>query len=369
MSTDQGFYQGSLAQQYIDYSISVTVLASLGSQFQNVMIFIDDGDADDNIVDPPGVGEYLVVENATFADLVKLDLLDQLREFFANNSLSKVYIVEYDSETSNYEDIAVQFAKYKELAYFKLCFESAAGAQIELAELCDAHNFSQCWIGTSDDNCFDPDSVTSIAHFLNVAGVNPHLEYHKTAANSALCQLGLSLGKLNNSGFAVGNSLDYKNTNTIGASGVAGANLTATQVNGLKEQFIGYWSTAGFAPFIVAQFGGRTLKGDICGADWFIAFIEFMCSAQGIQYLTDPNTNHYRNNDTYQGLLSILQNNVNPFVSIQLISNFKITAPQFSQLADTGDSFIVPNAWVANFNDTVHKATVQGQLIVVEPTP
>lgn len=368
MSTNTGDYEGSLAQQYIDYSISITVLASLGSNFQDVMIFIDDVDADDNIVDPPGVGEYIIVEASTFEQLVKGDLLTQLREFFANNTISKVYIVEYDSETSNYEDIAVQFALYKNLAYFKLCFEAANGAQIELAELCDAHKFSQCWIGTADDNCLDPDSVTSIAHYLNAAGVNPHLEYHKTAANSALCQLGLSLGRINNSGFVVGNSLDYKATSTIDASGPSGKNLGATGVNGLKEQFIGYWATVGNGTFQVAQFGGRTLKGDVCGALLFIAFIEFMCSAQGAQYLTDPNANHYRNNDTYQGLLSILQNNVNPFVNIQLISGFKITAPSFAQLTDTGDSIIVPNAWVGTYNDTVHKATVQGQLIVVEPS-
>lgn len=367
--TNTGDYSGSIAEQYLDYSIEVTVLASLGSNFQSVMIFIDDTNSEANIVDPPGVGEYIIVDASSYTDLTQGSLLAMLSEFFANNSISQVFIVEYSSETSNYADISVQFDKYKNLAYFKLVFESAIDALVELATLCDEHKFSQCWITTNDTNCFNTGSTTSVVYHLNQAGVNPHLEFHETAHNSALCQLGLSLAVINLSGTVVGNSLDYKATNTIGGSGASGVNLTQTQVSALKSQFIGYWATVGDGTGRFVQYGGRTIKGDEAGADWWIAFIEFMCSAQGAAYLTDPNANHYRTNETYQALLLILQNNVNPFVTNGNISNFEITAPPFSALDDTGDSFIVPNAWGANWNDTVHKATVQGNLIVVEPTP
>lgn len=361
-------YIGSLAQQYINFSINTTINTALGTNFQTPIVFIADDDAVANIVAPvPGISESLIVNFSNYTTLTQGTLLAKLAEFFAVNTISEVYIIVFDHATggNDFSGLTTAFQAWKAYGYFKTLFETTPSGLVTLASLCDNDPvLSQCWIGTDDADCLDAGSVTSIAYDLNTANVAPHLEYHATAYAPELAQLGLSLAVLNQTGYAVGNSLDYKATSDIDSSGTAGANLSAAYVNALKAQFIGYWATIGNNSGQVAQYGGKLLDGNLAGAGWVTSFVEYMSSALGAQYLTDPAQNHYRNNDTYQALLTILRSVVVPLENIGKISNFKITAPAFSSLPVTGDSIIVPNAWTAVYNDNVRSTTIQGNLVV-----
>lgn len=362
-------YLGSYAQQYVAFSVLQSVSAPLGANFQSWQIYISDSDAAANFIGtPPAIGTQTTVTSSTYTTIVEGTLLDWLSEFFANNQIQEVFLVIYDHSVSSYGGLTTQFNTYKAYAYFKSILSSVQAAIGALAILCDNDPLSQVVIGTDDTNCLDSSSSSSLAHYLNTTAEvsNYWLEFNETAANSAGCQLGLSLGFLNGTGTAVANALANKSTSTIDASGAAGVNLTATQVSNLIDQNIGYWSTVGNNTGAVVKYGALTGSGGTyLAANWFVKYVEYMCSALGSQYLNDPTANRFRNNDTYQGLLTILDSIVRPFQTIGAISNFKITAPKFSDLPNTGATITVPNAWRADWDPSVTKVTVQGTLYVV----
>ncbi len=366
MSND---YLGSYAQQYVTFDIVQSISAPVGSNFQSVQIYIADDDASANFTGtPPGIDEQLAVNFSNYATLTQGTLLDWLADFFANNKIQQVFLVVYDHAIATYGGIEVAYDLYKAYAYFKLILGDTQGAIGALAELCEDDPLSQCVVGTADTECLDDASTTSIKYFLETTTElsNYWLEYNEEASNSAMCQLGLSLGLLNGSGTAVGNSLANKSTSTIGASGTDGANLDAADVQALVTQNIGYWSTVGNNTGAATKYGALIGSGsDYLAANWFVRYVEYMCSVRGSEYLNDPTANRYRNNDTYQGLLGILQSVVQPFIQIGLISNFKITAPKFVDLPDTGSTITVPNAWSADWNPSVTKVVIQGVLYVV----
>lgn len=361
-------YQGSLSQQYAIFSIAESVSSVLGGNFQSAMVFVSDADVAANFVGTPAIGDRVSLTYSNYASLTKGTLKDWLDEFFLANVISEVFAVVYDSVPASYGGLTIQFNDKKAYAYFKLILSTVAAAQVALAELCHNDPLSQCWIGTADAACLDPASTTSLAYLLKQADVAPHLEYHATAANSAMAQLGISLATLNLTGYAVGNSLDYKAVSSIlGASGALGANLSAQDVQDLKDQYIGYWATVGDGTGRVAQYGGRLLDGGLAAAKWFEDFMNYMCSVKATQFMTDPTTNRFRNDQSYQSILAIVQDQAQGFVNLGRISDFKITAPRFSQLPDTGDSIVVPNAWKATYNDTLRSVTVQGVLFITLP--
>jgi hypothetical protein len=359
-------YEGSLAQNFIKYGVTTEIAAAVGENFQSVVVFVPENDAIANFVTPPGIGLYQVASSSNFASVALGTLLDWLTEFFATTSITKVYVVEIDDTTSITAGLTAAMLLYKSLGFFKLLLSSTASEQVEFATVMALDTeLTQAWIGTAEAACLDPESTTSLAHLLISENLKPHLEYHATAHNSAMAQLGLTLATLNESGFAVGESLDMKATSIIDGSGAAGANLGATDVQDLIDQNIGFWATLGNNTGQVAQHGGKLLDGSLAGADWFVKFFEYMCAVDGVTYLTQAGTSHSRNDQTYQALLAILQARVSPFVNIGKIGGFKITAPRFSKLVNTGSSFIVPNAWSATFNDNVRSVNIQGKLAVV----
>jgi hypothetical protein len=359
-------FEGSIAQNFIKYGVTTEIAAAVGENFQSVVIFVPEDEAVANFVSPPGAGEYVVASSSNFASVVKGTLLAWLAEFFHINTLTKVYLVEIDDATSITVGLTAAMALYKSLGFFKFLFSTTASEQVEFATVMKTDTeMTQAWIGTADATCLDPDSITSLAYLLDTANLAPCLIYHATASNAALAQLGLSLATINESGFAVGESLDMKATSAIDASGADGANLDATDIEALMDQNVGFFATVGNNTGQVALHGGKLLDGSLAGADWFVKFFEYMCSVDGATYLTQPGTSHSRNDQTYQALLAILQARVAPFVNIGKIGDFKITAPRFSKLTNTGDSIIVPNAWSATYNDNVRSVNIQGKLAVV----
>lgn len=359
-------FEGSIAQNFIKYGVTTEIAAAVGENFQSVVIFVPEDDAAANFVTPPGIGSYQVASSSNYASVAKGDLLDWLGEFFDSNTTTKVYLVEFDDATSITAGLTASLALHKALGFFKFLFSTTVSEQVEFATVMKTDTeMSQAWIGTADAACLDPESTTSLAHLLDTASLAPCVVYHATAHNAALAQLGLSLATINESGFSVGESLDMKATSAIDASGADGANLSATDVEDLIDQNIGFFATVGNNTGQVALHGGKLLDGSLAGADWFVKFFEYMCAVDGATFLTQPGTSHSRNDKTYQALLGILQARVAPFVNIGKIGDFRITAPRFSRLTNTGDSIIVPNAWSATYNDNVRSVNIQGKLAVV----
>ena len=238
-------------------------------------------------------------------------------------------------------------------------------ANSALATLCYADTLlSQCWIDANDAQMLVLNSTTSMYGVCHTAGSNPVIVFHQDAAKSgALTQLGLSLATINDTGTPVANSLDYLGTANSTGSGTAGANLSTTDVATLTAINCGFFLTIGDGTGKVALKGGKTIKGDVAAANWTTAYVDFVAAVQTANMFTT--LNRFKNNETYQCILSILANLLHEFANIGRLSTVTITAPAFAQLpASVGDMITVPNAWTAYYNDNVRKAQVQGTLYI-----
>ncbi len=371
-------YEGSIAQKYQIFQTTQVITAVAGDNYKEVAIFIGTDNTTANFVDtPPTVNTYVTVTKADYASVVKNDLLSWLDGFFASNAISNVHIIVFaagDPSDFGTAGLETAYDLWKYLAYFKLILQLDAlevDAQLALADLCQDDPASQCMINTDDAECLDPDSTISIAYALNQAGsTGASLVYYADSntgepINSALVQLGLTLALLNSTGTPVGNKLDYMATLNIESSGTDGGNLSSTDSNDLIDQNIGYWLTVGDGTGQVAQYGGLNLAGVPLGAFWVQNYLDYVMSIQASEYLTDPTANRYKNNETYQGILLIVQVNGQPFNDLGVLSGFKITAPSFINLPATdGNKFIIPNAWQATFNQNIKKVTVTGTLFI-----
>ncbi len=371
-------YKGSIAQKYQIFQTTQVITAVSGDNFKAVEIFIGDDLAPDNFVDtPPTPTNFVAVTKSDYQDITKGDLKLWLDGFFATNSISTVYLVVFaagDSSTFGQDGFDLAYEARKDLGYFKLIFQLDAlefDAQIALAEACQNDPLSQAMINTDDVNCLDPDSTISLAYLLNQAeATGCALSYYADSnvddpINSCLVQLGITLAFLNSTGTPVGNKLDYIATLNINGSGDDGENLSATDANDLIAQNIGYWLTVGNGTGQVAQYGGLNLDGIPLGAFWVQNYLDYVMSISAAEYLTDPTQNRFKNNDTYQGILTIVQQKGLPFNNLGVLVGFTITAPQFSDLPDApGNQFIIPNAWQAEFVQNVKKTTVTGTLFI-----
>ena len=78
--------------------------------------------------------------------------------------------------------------------------------------------------------------------------------------------------------------------------------------------------------------------------------------------------NKFRNNATYQAILSLVTDTAMPFVAFGRLADLHLTAPVFTDLPASGDAITVPNAWEATYIDNVRSTTVYGTLYLTQPT-
>jgi len=365
-------FKGSIAQQYISFSAITVQGAETGENYYSVVLFAGDAEAGNLLVTAPAIGDVIELSSSNFAELTKGALLTDLTAFYAANSLTKVYVVIYDDAlvtTGTFVAGAVtalttQFNLQKHLGYFKLMtLSNNIPAHVALATLCDADTLlSKSWIPANDAGMLLADSVTSMYAVAVAANTDPVIVYHPTK-NGALAQLGMTLGALNGSGTPVGNSVDYIAMDSINPSGTAGANLDAASVTVLTNHKCGFFLTVGDGTGNIALKGGKTIKGNLPGAQWVVQYINYMSATRAANYLTQ--LNRFRNNSTYRAILNILVTLLTVFEGIGRLSGTKITAPAFANLpASAGDAIIIPNAWEAYFNDGVRTVQVQGTLYI-----
>lgn len=371
-------FRGSIAQVNVQFPIETVIEPVAGENYTRALIFMPLSLAATNLpgVDTPAAGMKVELDSSSYGTVTADALKKWLLPFFTSAQAAKLAVVIYDdtveAETNLLADV---YEAYKYWAYFKFGFAASAdynSLQASLATLCLADPlYSQLWVGTSDADALSKSSALITA--LKAVNADARVIYNPdTNINPALAQLGDSLAVANPTGTPVGNDVDmHAFNNGVKASGALDAdgnrtNLTATQKAALDEQKIGYNTWVGDGTENVTTEGSLTLAGNLVGAQWVKNYIEYMCKVRTANYITQRNK--FRNNEQYQAILLILSDVVRPFLAFGRLADFIITAPVFSDLAVSADSFNVPNAWQADYIDKLRSVTVYGTLYVTQPS-
>lgn len=382
-------FQGSIAQENVNFPIETVIEPLAGEQYSRALIYIPLSKVSEylgGMADMPSPGALITLNSSNFGTITTGALNSYLVPFFAEAQAASVGIAVYNDTTPEEpaegeepevieNTLSEVYQNTKYWAYFKFGVCSAdnyTALQVELAQLCAADIlYSALWIGTSDQNVLTQSSAL-VSQLKEQTGVRYRLIYNPDEnINPAIAQLGATLATANATGTPVGNDIDMKAFNSIGPSGQLDAegnrqNLSATEKGILDNQKIGYNTYVGDGTSNVVTEGSLYNNGDLVGAEWVKAYITYMCKVRTANLITQGNK--FRNNETYQAILLILQDVVNRFVTFGRLANFKITAPVFSNLIKTGDTIVINNAWQADYIDQVRSVTVYGVLYVQQPT-
>ena len=380
-------FKGSIAQTNVNFPIETVITPMAGENYSRAVIFMNLANAATYLpgVDTPAAGDLIELNSNNYGTLTGGKLKNWLVPFFTKATTAKVGIAIFDTDTTDTSGgepvvvpatapLATVYEAKKMYGYFKFACEEAAGyntLQVDLSNLCKADPlYSVLWIGTDDGAVLLKTSVLMPA--LVAAGSTARVIYNSNSnINGALAQLGATLATANATGTPVGNSVDMVAFNTIQASGAADengehVNLTATEKAALDDQKIGYQTWVGDGTENVDTEGSLYLNGDSVGANWVKAYIEYMCKVKVANFMSRMNT--FRNNQTYQAILLILTDQVNPFLEFGRLDNFVIKAASFDKLPTSGDQITVPDAWEATYIDDVREVTVYGTLYLTQPT-
>ncbi len=380
MSND---YPGSIAQQFVHFTTTESISTNPGESFGRAMIFINETTVSGLWVgSPPPVGTDFELTASTYAALTTGALKDILDGYFATNQIASMFVAVWDSVAASYAGLEEAYATVKYDAYFKTMYLAGLGSEatqnaaaVALAELCfpDTGIFSQCGFGTVEADNLNPDSTTSLTHFINESDGDAVIVYADDDQEGTpwLDQLGVTLGALNGTGTSISNALDMIATSNRGSSeGETDVNLSPADVAALKGQFVGYWSYLGNSTGQVSLYNPKTVKGVVYAPGWLAAYLDFRMSIKSTEWLTDPATpqGKRRNNANYQAILALIGAEAAPFTDkggIGVLEGFTTAvAPAFKDLPATGDTFTIPHAWEATYVQNAREITVQGTLFI-----
>ena len=113
----------------------------------------------------------------------------------------------------------------------------------------------------------------------------------------------------------------------------------------------------------VTNFGGWTIRANCVGAEWIVAYLNYMNRVACATIITSGGM--LRDQKTYSALLDAVVANIGRFTLIGRIVNLNVTAPSFSDLPFTnGHTIVIPDAWNGVYVDNVRKVKVSGTLTV-----
>lgn len=369
-------FKGSIAQKNVQFPIEVVIEPMAGENYSRAMIFIplSQGSTYLSGIDGVEAGKLYELKSDNYATLTGGLLKNSLAPFFKSATSVAVGVAVYDDGEGAESKLSVVYEKFKMFAYFKFGITESDkynDLQFELSELCVADSlYSDLWIGTSDKNVLK--KTSALIERLTIIKSNARVIYNPDSSiNPALAQLGITLSEINSTGTPVGNSVDMVGFSTISASGETDSdgdvqNLSSIEVSVLDSQKIGYNTSVGDGTKNVVTEGSLTLQGESVGANWIKNFITYMCKVKTANLITRMNA--LRGNATYQAILLILTDQVKGFLDSGRLDKFTITAPTYSSLPKSGDKFIIPNAWRANYIDNTREVTVYGTLYLQQPT-
>lgn len=382
-------FTGSIAQTQLSFTTTSVVNTIVGTNFYTVVLFIDTTEwAANSSATNPGVGGTFSFTAANYSANSTGVLKTWLTAFFAINTTTTIIAAVYSgiasatSVATGQTALNTAWANVVNLGYHKMVFASSAESS---SSLVDTYHYmvralavqcygnqqlSTAWIGTNNAQELVASSTTSLSYVIRVTdGGDAKVIYHSDNTKShALIQLALTLSNPNGTGTVVGNPDDYISTLAEVPSGASGAVVTSAQQANFANTNVGYWDYVGDGTGSVALIGLYTIRGNVWGAQWIVAYTNYMSQVQTATFLTTPGAPTFKTNVTYQAILGIMQSNVLPFqtqMANPRLSNFKVTAPQFSALPITaGTNITIPNAWTAYYNNRVGTVTVNSTLYI-----
>jgi len=379
-------FQGSIAQEDIQFITEIVTEVNPGDNYSKLMIFIEKTkyveDAAAFVAVNADIDMAIVTAN-NYTLVTKGLLLAWLADFFAGQTTAKVYLVAFtdDLATTAAFDAAVitlltdAFNELKALAYWKTILVTTTATNIlmpiaasTMAGLCGGDTLltspAMLPLTTATPGTLSSDPIYVAVEALAIKSA--FFVYHyDDQRNGALLQLGISLGVVNGSGTAVGNSFDFVATTDIDASGDEGVPLSVTVQEILKAANVSYFKPVGDTTGAVVLVGAKTIAGNVVSADWIVSYCNYVNKVRVANFIA--RMNQFRNNNTYQGILLIMSDTVGRFTTSGSgrLANFKVTAPPFSSLPAAGSTITVPNAWSALYLDNVRSVLVYGQLTIV----
>lgn len=369
-------FKGSIAQHNVNFPIETVIEPLAGENYTRVLIYAPISKAADYL---PGVtsaqaGSLTILDSANYGTVTGGLLKTWLIPFFKNAQAGSVGVALFDDGEEATVTLATVYEATKMWGYFKFAIADTDGytnVQTALSNLCIADElYSAFCVGTSDTNVLT--STSALITALKGVNSNARVVYHPDATiNAALAQLGKSLSSANATETPVGNSVDMVAFNGIEASGAEDSdgnrlNLDPTQKAALDGQKIGYVTWVGDGTENVVIEGSLTLGGESFGANWVKNYITYMCKVRTANYITRMNS--FRNNATYQGIILILNDVVEGFITMGRLTNYQVTAPVFADLPTSGDQITINNAWEATYVDNTREVTVYGTLYLTQPT-
>lgn len=396
-------FNGSVAQQDVSISTDVVRTATVGGNFYESVLYVTDRfssfGGDTPVYPVVKKSNYVdVLDNYTyFSDAEKKIIKGNLASLFAYGTDVKVYIIP-STELANYK-------LYGYFTYLDLEWNPTDGSTTDYA-LAESASTTLTNVKTALDKAFtsllidlavDPSEVTGTTTTGTSATFGLITSYSMdstvfarpampsgtaSATNAfvdtngdpigyspALYQLGKTLSVANASGVPVGNAfdmtaLDFQNvmpTADTNTEVLIGASVTFADY--FESVNINYFKPVGNGTMQLTNFGGWTILHNCTTADWIVAYLNFMNRVACATVITSGRA--LKNARTYNELLDSVQINIAGQVRNERITEFKMTAPSFSDLPKTnGHTISIPNAWEGVYVDNVRKVKISGTLTV-----
>lgn len=394
-------YKGSVAEQNVSIQTAIAMSTVIGGNFFESILYVTDrfesfgGDTPtypvvtkDSYSDVLDAYAYL---SATEKKIIKANLASLYS--YGN---AKVYIIP-STEIANYKLYA--YWTYLDLEYVvadgtSTDYELAASAETTIA---NAKDFDKDFTQLICDFPIDPskargadtttlaatyalfsaktiDALTFVRPALpsgTAGSVNAYLdgEGNVIGYSPALYQLGRTLMSVNESGTPVANPLDMQRVTLQNV--LPTASTDPTELMGASKIYADYFKTvnlnyfkpAGIGNGEINNMGGWTSLGNCADANWIVAYVNFMTRVNCAMVMTTGKAK--KNAATYQILLSGLNRIIGAFLATGAIENYKNTAPNFADLPKSnGSTIVIPNAWSAEYIDSLRNVTISGTLTV-----
>ena len=185
----------------------------------------------------------------------------------------------------------------------------------------------------------------------------------------ALYQLGRSLSDYNASQTPVGSDFDMRSVEFMDVLPTAEtdvnvlAGASGVFANWFESVYINYFKPVGNGTMRVNNFGGWTIRANCVGAEWSVAYLNFVNRVACATIITSGLA--LKNQKTYKALLNAVVANISRFTLIGRIVDLVVSAPSFENLPiSNGHTIIIPDAWRGTYVDNVRKVKISGTLTV-----
>ena len=394
-------YKGSVAEQNVSIQTAISMSTVIGGNFFESILYVTDR-FESFGEDTPA---YPVVTKDSYSDVLdayaylseteKKIIKANLASLYSYGN-AKVYIIP-STEIANYKLYA--YWTYLDLEYVVTDGKTTDYAFAESAEttIANAKDFDKDFTQLICDFPINPskargadtttlaatyklfsvktiDALTFVRPALpsgTAGSANAYLdgEGNVIGYSPALYQLGRTLMSVNESGTPVANPLDMQRVTLQNVLPTASTDPTDlmgasnTYADFFKTVNLNYFKPAGIGNGEIANMGGWTSLGNCACANWIVAYVNFMTRVNCAMVMTNGKAK--KNAATYQILLSGLNRIIGAFLATGAIENYKNTAPNFADLPKSnGSTIIIPNAWSAEYIDSLRNVIISGTLTV-----